>query len=219
MNINKSIIAIIIFTFPILSLAAEPQNIDLLKKQLVYYHDSGQYANDQKGIIFNAKSCLEKQGQNNKLSKKLALVLDIDETALSLYEFKRKLDFGWNKKDFNLAVKKADMKVIPATLSLYNFAKKRGIAVFFISGRHEALREATIKNLKAAGYDNWDGLYLCPDNHKHKLLATFKAETRESIRSKHYEIIGNIGDQESDLVGNDVIQCKFKLPNPFYFVS
>lgn len=219
MNINKSIIAIIIFTFPILSLATEPQNIDLVKKQLVYYHDSGQYANDQKGVIFNAKSCLEKQVQNNNRSKKLALVLDIDETVLSLYEFKRKLDFGWNEKDYSLAVKKADMKVISAALDLYNFAKKHGIAVFFISGRREALREATIKNLKTAGYDNWDGLYLYPNNYKHKLLAPFKAKTRELIRSKHYEIIGNIGDQESDLVGNDVIQCKFKLPNPFYFVS
>ncbi len=218
MSINISLITIIIFIFPILSLAAEPPNLYFAKKQLIHYHDCGQYASDQDLVISNAKSCLEKKIQGNNDNKKLALVLDIDETALSLYEFKHKLDFGWSEKDFKLTVKKADMKVIPATLNLYNFAKKHGVAVFFISGRHEALREATIKNLKAVGYDNWDGLYLHPNHHKHKVLASFKTEKRKLIYSKGYEIIGNVGDQESDLIGDD-IQCRFKLPNPFYFVS
>lgn len=219
MAVNKIVVAVLTM-FPILSFAAEPPNLHFLKQQLIHYHDSGQYARDQEQVISEAKLCLKKHIDSDDASKKPALVLDIDETALSLYEFKYKLDFGWNQEVFRNAIKKADLKAISPTLSLYNFAKKHGVAVFFISGRDEKLRKPTIKNLEEAGYKKWDGLYLA-ENKKYsntKKLGPFKDRTRKLLRSQGYDIVGNIGDQDSDLVGDDS-QCKFKLPNPFYYVQ
>jgi predicted secreted acid phosphatase len=150
--------------------------------------------------------------------EKLALVLDIDDTALSLYEYERWINFGFQQEDFAKFVEKANMPAIQPTLSLYKFAKKNGVAVFFISGRHESWRYATIKNLQAAGYENWDGLYLRPDKYYYRTIILFKSNTRKLLRSKGYNIVVNIGDQKSDFIG-DNIACKFKLPNPYYLVS
>jgi hypothetical protein len=40
-------------------------------------------------------------------------------------------------------------------LELYNYAKKSGVAVFFVTGRQSAQRQSTIKNLSDAGYSGW----------------------------------------------------------------
>ena len=37
-------------------------------------------------------------------------------------------------------------------------------------------------------------------------------------RSWGYNIVDNVGDQESDL-GDGHSGCKFELPNPFYFIE
>ena len=216
--INKSIIVFISFVIPLLAQAVEPPNIHFVKQQLAYYHDSGQYHNDQNRIACRARGCLQKQIKSFNNKKKLAIVLDIDDTALSLYDFRYKLEFGWNDRLFKKAVQKSNFKAIDPTLNLYNFAKRNGVAVFFVTARKENLRDATVKNLTTAGYKNWDGLYLCPDNKKHQTSSGFKEGVRSLLRSQGYYVVGNIGDQESDLAGSDHIQCKFKMPNPYVLI-
>ena len=53
-----------------------------------------------------------------------------------------------------------------------------------------------------------------------------KIENGEKPYDKPYHIIGTIGDQKSDLIGNpdskdtsSHAECGFKIPNPFYFIK
>ena len=73
------------------------------------------------------------------------------------------------------------------------------------------------ENLKAAGYTKWDGLFLRPKGYEHVPAATYKTAIRKEITQLGYQIIVNIGDQKSDLVGG-YADKGFKLPNPYYFI-
>lgn len=46
----------------------------------------------------------------------------------------------------------------------------------------------------------------------------YKSEIRRQLVAEGYKIWGNVGDQWSDLVGEEVGDRVFKLPNPMYFV-
>ena len=100
------------------------------------------------------------------------------------------------------------------TLELYRTATRLGVAVFFITGRPEEEREATERNLRAAGYESWAGLVLRPSSGDR---SAFKTSVRRQITQDGYTILANVGDQESDLVGGHA-QRTFKIPNPFYEV-
>jgi len=216
---NKPIIIIFcLFFLATTTQAAEHLTPYFLKRKLVQYHDSGRYDHEIKHVMYHAKKCLVQQIHNIHDGKKPALVLDIDDTSLSLYHYERVLSFDLTQKEIEFIMEKTNPPAVPATLSLYNFAKNHGITVFFISGRHEAWRAATIRSLQAAGYKNWGGLYLRPDDYHEKSITPFKSSARKLLRSQGYDIIGNIGDQISDLAGEG-IQCAFKLPNPYYFIA
>lgn len=195
--------------------AKEPPNIHFAQERVISYYNSGRYYRDIEKTIARAKDCLKASIENNKGKKKIALVLDIDDTSLILSN--RKLACDMSPEEFKAAVMTADVKAITPTLDLYNFAKTNGMAVFFVTGRPEALREVTIKNLTAAGYSNWDGLYLRSNDYSYNTIVPFKSGVRKLLHSNGYDIVGNIGDQKSDLAGNKTM-CKFKLPNPYYFV-
>lgn len=219
---NKLIIAFFCLLFSTATVQAIIKSTEsyLLKQKLIQYYNSGRYHYEFNQAIANAKKCLEQQIHNGHNGKRPSLVLDIDDTALSLYYYGRVLGFGtMTPQEIEFIMKKTNQPPILATLNLYNFAKKHSLFVFFISGRHESWRVATIRSLQAAGYKNWDGLYLRPDNYSYPSTISFKSGTRKLLRSEGYNIIGNIGDQASDLTGNDNIQCKFKLPNPYYFIA
>jgi hypothetical protein len=143
--------------------------------------------------------------------RKPALVLDIDETALSNYAF-----FGDFKNIIASLAQAAVSATTPAiapTLRLYNVAKARGVAVFFITGRPAAFQSLTVQNLTSAGYSGWKGLVLNPGG---MTLTQYKSAARAKIEQQGYRIIVNAGDQESDLGGGHAARG-FKLPNPFYY--
>jgi predicted secreted acid phosphatase len=109
--------------------------------------------------------------------------------------------------------------VIAPTKQIFDLAKSKGIAVFFITGRPEAQRAPTEDNLKREGYDGWAGLTLKPPVAPGQTLATvqYKSGARAAIEDQGYTIVANIGDQYSDLAGGHAARA-FKLPNPFYFL-
>jgi predicted secreted acid phosphatase len=93
------------------------------------------------------------------------------------------------------------------------------VSVFFITGRYddEKLRDVTIKNLQAAGYEGWAGLVLRPSTAGNMSIAGYKSSEREKIAAQGYSIIVNVGDQQSDLDGG-YAERAYKLPNPFYYL-
>jgi acid phosphatase len=205
--------------------AGQPPNLDLLKLQLTFYKCSGDYDRDVGAVVGQARDYLDKRAEG---PKNLALVLDIDETSLSNWRQLEASNFGFIKKgsctllkdepcgfDEWIAYQTAD--VIKPTLELFNEAKKRGVAVFFISSRREEQRLATVRNLRAAGYAGWNELILKQPGDM-SLVSEFKAARRAEIETKkHFTIIANVGDQWSDLSGGHA-ERMFKIPNPFYFI-
>lgn len=199
-------------------LAKEPENLHLAKERVVKYHDSGEYQKDINHVIDQAMVYLKKRIADKKPdSKKMAIILDIDETSLSNYADMSREDFGGTKDEIRDAEDRGNDPAIDATLKLYQYAKANGVAVFFVTGRHEEEREATANNLKKSGFDNWDGLVLRDGEFKKAPAATYKTAIRKKITSEGYDIIINIGDQKSDLAGG-YSDKTYKLPNPYYFI-
>jgi predicted secreted acid phosphatase len=154
-------------------------------------------------------------GTGHHKSRKLAVVFDVDETALSNYTAIEADNFTFGTNSQNEAQNQVGTAIDP-TLQVFNDAKARRIAVFFITGRGEAVRTPTEQNLTREGYSGWKKLYLKPAG---STLSTvqYKTGARKDIESQGYKIIANIGDQYSDLAGGHA-QRAFKLANPFYFL-
>ena len=200
------------------------------------YHDSGQYAKDLSAVGSRAQKYLGRSVKrlNSKAKQrcrkrdipakqckkpKLAMTLDIDETSLSNYQEISTTGFAGTTAALAVALAEADSPAIGPTLKLFRFAKQRGVDVFFITGRPDAItgvRERTEVNLTAAGYEGWKGLFLNPDTSQG--VVPYKAGVRADLEKQGYRIVVNVGDQESDLHGGHADRA-FKLPNPFYFIS
>lgn len=195
--------------------------ITRIKQELIQYHNSGAYTKQIKKTIADAKAYLQfRINQNKKLThpKKLAIVLDIDETSLSNYPDLARMQFGGSPQQVNAAEMAAHDPAIPATLALYQFAKTNKVSVFFVTGRTTDMRQATIKNLINAGYTTWKRLYLKPLNYHQSSVVAYKSRVRQQIEKQGYDIVLDIGDQYSDLKGG-FADMRFKMPDPFYFIK
>ena len=195
--------------------------VNALKAKLRQYHDCtctcGCYANDMELEADRAVAFLETRAHRHD-NEKLALVLDIDETALSNWEEMSGANFEYNSKDFNAWVESAQTPAIESTLRIYSAAARLGVKVFFITGRPETQRASTESNLRLRGFSTWEKLILRkPDQTKMSALA-YKAGERAKIAAAGYRIVLNVGDQWSDLRGKPEAELSVKYPDPFYFI-
>jgi hypothetical protein len=214
-------------------LATEPmENFDIARDRLVEYVECtrGCYWADLDAQFARAEGALATAVTLSKPGQKLAMVLDIDETAMSSYCEMKRLDFGYISPLFNEWVVSREAAVaIPGGLRLFEEAKKAGVAVFFITGRpgtgdygmttHSADQTvATQRNLESAGYRGWAGLALRNGSENGMTTIDYKASERRKILDKGYHIVLSVGDQWSDLLGDPQADVSVKLPNPFYFL-
>lgn len=185
-------------------------------QQLREYYQSGKYHNDVEAKIAEAKDYLDRQLENPRPNR-LAIVFDIDETALSNYKDLERLSFTRNTQALTGAYMQGNSAALLSTLNLYQHAIDHGVAVFFISERPNTpeLLAITVRNLKSAGFEQWEELLLKPIDNDRQTDQVFKANARKHIALQGFEIILNVGDQESDLKGG-YAEVKVKLPNPFY---
>ena len=199
----------------------EPLNLSHYKIELIRYHDSGRYDRDMASVVQRALYYLKfRITQNNRLQhpRKLAIVLDIDETALSNYDDMLKHDFGRSPKDVEMYISEGHDSAISYTRALFNYAKHNKIAVFFVTGRYEHLRATTVKNLTDVGYSGWQALYMKPEDYQQNSIISHKTHCRQLIEKQGYEIVLNLGDQMSDLAGGHA-DMAFKMPDPFYYIT
>jgi len=189
-------------------------NLSIIKEEIVRYHDSGEWNQDLQYVVQEAKTYL-----SSKLgsSQRLAIVIDIDETALSKWEQMQAADFAGLPSLFEQWNLSQKASAIAPTLEFYRFAIDNGCTIFFISGRPEKFRHVTEANLKKVGYTTWEKVILRPDNYKEPSIIPFKTKARENITKQGYNIIINLGDQWSDLEGG-YAEKAFKLSNPVYFI-
>src|SRR3954454_13097720 len=146
---------------------------------------------------------------------KPAIVLDVDETTLSNYTAIDADDFTFGTQSQAEATNEIGT-AIPATKTLYDDAKARGVSIFFITGRREATRAHTAHNLETQGFTGYRQLILKPDASADSTVV-YKRTARAAIERQGYKIVANIGDQYSDLAGGHALTA-FKLANPFYFL-
>jgi acid phosphatase len=204
--------------------AAEPmENFGVARYRLQDYADcvgaGGCYWTDVEAQAQRAEAALDQVVAARKKGEKLALVLDIDETSLTNYcEMKREA-YGYIAVMYNAWEVSADADVaLPGTLRLYNKARQDGVEVFFITGRPDDQREATVRNLEAAGYKGWKGLGLRVGDQIDMATVEYKSQERKKIVDAGYRIVMSVGDQWSDLNGEPKAEISVKLPNPFYYL-
>ncbi|KDP40846.1 hypothetical protein JCGZ_24845 [Jatropha curcas] len=149
-------------------------------------------------------------------------VFDIDETTLSNLPYYASHGFGaepYNFTLFNKWVLTSKAPALPESLQLYKRLIALGLKIVFITGRPEDQRAATTDNLKKAGYGAWLKLVLKASSYSGKTAVFYKSSERAKLVKSGYRIIGNIGDQWSDLLGTNTGNRTFKLPDPMYYIS
>ncbi len=194
--------------------SSQLQNLGQLEDEIKAYYLNGSYDTEVGRIESDATRYVDKRVSAGV--KKPALVLDIDDTALSTVGYELKYEFGYDPKTWAAYAVSPGFPAIAATLALAKHAQAEGVTVFFITGRRVPQTALTAKNLADAGY-TYAHLYLRPVSDKKHSVVPFKSGARAQIEHAGYTVLETIGDQWSDLEGGHAERA-YKLPNPMYFI-
>jgi len=182
------------------------------------YHASGRYEADVARATAEAKAFIAQSLKEG--AKKPAIVLDVDDTSLSSFDFARARGFWFQKDAYDAHEAEAAMPAIAPVRELANWAGKEGVKVFFVTGRSQALCPATRLNLERQGYTSIDGVTCRPprkEGEPRKPASVWKPEVRAAIEAEGYDVLMTMGDQESDITGGHA-KRGFKLPNHVYMI-
>jgi predicted secreted acid phosphatase len=177
---------------------------------------------------YRAQSAAHRPGQGHGKPAKPAIVLDMDDTTLLTYNYELQVGFHFTEASQDKYLATKDMDAVFGMDRLVNWAHDKGAEVFFLTGRKEAQRAWSVRNLKNVGYDvplDRTHVYLKDKEHPPAYLPCgttcstigFKSGTRKHIESLGYDIVANFGDQYSDLQGGAGDRT-FKMPNPMYYL-
>lgn len=124
-----------------------------------------------------------------------AVVVDIDETVLDnspaqAYSIRNRLPF--NIKDWYAWGEMRKAKPIPGAVDFLNYAESKNVRVFYVSNRDEVQKQATMDNLKTAGFKN-----VSADNVVLRATESSKEPRRLAIAQK-YRIVLLMGDNLDD---------------------
>ncbi len=189
-------------------------NLGAAKNAVQAYYESGEFDRECAKIIDDAID----QMDGIKLTGKPAVVFDIDETALSNYEYTKEIGFGYVYKLWNEWQQKGIAPVIKDTKRFYDYLISKNIHAIFVTGRNSEVGEATKRNLIEQGYTKFDTLIVRSKTEIKMTAAEYKTKKREELVKKGYDIIACIGDQWSDLVGGNT-GIKIKLPSYLYLLD
>lgn len=217
-------------------------NIDSVKKTIAtYYGDPGTglanrtsspYIKEMAAITGALSTDLKKKyNQAVKKGKKPAIVLDADDTTLWTYDMEvADMHFNFDPVEQNVWVQERRFPATPTMVKFVNEANKLGYAIIGLTGRGADQKAATVLNLKDVGYEGFtDDLYFTKwaagDQPDYITCATAKCTTveykagtrRHLVTDLGYDIVLNIGDQWSDLMGGYADRA-VKLPNPTYYL-
>jgi predicted secreted acid phosphatase len=233
-------------------------NIDILRSQIKnYYGDptgtgvfamDSNYARETKSVAAAGERWLSSHAHwhwDNWSHKTRAIVLDVDDTTLTTWNYEIFSNWAYNPTTNGTFVTNQQFPATPGMVEMVNWAANHGYAVFYITGRPASQEAATLGNLTAdgvgvdAGYpapttlpNGEDGLFTKPDviDYPPYLQAAcasdtggkcttihYKSATRAYIESMGYDIVASFGDQYSDLTGG-YADKGFKMPNPNYYL-
>ena len=196
------------------SSSTEIINLDIAKKLVQNYYENGSYDSECRKILNKAKEEIAALTLENSST----VIFDIDDTALSNYEYTKELGFGYNYSTYQQWINDCKFKPIPQVKDFYNWLLSKKTKIVFLTGRYHESLSATRKNLINAGFTSFDTLIVRNVEEKKLPAAEYKAAKREELTNRGYKIIAGIGDQASDFKGN-YVGIKIKLPNFLYGIE
>ncbi len=172
----------------------EVTNNDGLILATLYMQQSAEYQAICKQAYNFGKLKLDEHLKSYNGTKKLAVVVDIDETVLDNSPFSARsiLENTDYPQYWDEWCNKAEAKPIPGALDFLNYAADHGVETFYISNRKVHLTPATLKNLQEKDFPFADSAHL--------LLRTNtsnKEPRRNKVRETHDILIlfgDNLGD-------------------------
>ena len=193
-------------------------NLRTAKDIVKEYYESGQYDEEMRAVIKDAKEKFDKVEIKKSAKGGSVVIFDVDETALNNYGLAKQMDFGYvydlNKK-WNEELKAPAIK---ETQDLYFYLLNKGYKIIFLTARNSNEYNVTNKNLIREGYSGFDTLITQSKEDQNLKSQEFKSKVRTELSAKGYEIVGTVGDQWTDLNGpHSGIQIK--LPNYLYEIK
>ena len=84
-----------------------------------------------------------------------AIITDADETVLNNSPFEARLlekGIGFNEELWNQWARAAKAKAIPGAREFIQYAKDKGVEVFYVTNRKAIIEESTVKNIKSESW-------------------------------------------------------------------
>ena len=165
-----------------------------------WQHFSGEYDAYLHQTFNGARDQLTTLLKQVPKGKKPAIVTDIDDTLVngSIYFSSlvgtddkpsvERSQYWWNNQL---------QKALPGSLEFIQYAQHLGIDIFYISGRFEEVKPATINTLTQLGFPVADEGHVLLQSASNTTQS--KEGKRQSIRDRDYHILMVIGDQLNDL--------------------
>lgn len=141
------------------------------------------------------------QGDNYQ-DKPTAVILDVDETVLDNSEYEAwliKANTNYSSKTWGPYVDAAISKPIPGSKEFIDYAKSKGVEIFYVSNRKAPGEAGTRKNLADLGYyvnDKIDTVLLRGETEEWGSAKN----TRRAHVSKDYRVLLVLGDNLGDFV-------------------
>lgn len=226
---------------PIINAVAQKPEVSLPNERLVVAVSWFQNSAEAEALFYQAYNFaryrLDEAIANHDSERKVAVVMDIDETILDNSPFMASLvdDETDNLEGWYAWTRAATAKALPGALDFVNYAKNRGVEIFYITNRDINDHASTLLNLRREGFPFSDSAHLLVKNDLSYSSGntSSKKSRREKVQETH-DILLLIGDnlndfhewfedrsqnngkgaveQHRDLFGNRFIL----MPNPMY---
>lgn len=191
-----------------------PENLGVAHKKVIEYYENGCFDKELTDVVTKAKQYFIQPAQHDNE----VIIFDIDDTVLSDYCNVKAIQFGYIPKLSHEWIMKSAAPAIPIMKDFYDYLIKKGYHIIFITGRHHNEYEATAKNLKDQGFTGYDKLIVRSIDSKNLTAKAYKSRERAALAREGYKIVGSVGDQWSDLTG-DNIGMAIKIPNYMYVIE
>lgn len=147
-------------------------------------------------IVLDGDDKAKKKLPKVERRKPRAVVVDIDETVLDnspAQAFLVRNRAPFDQESWHAWGNLRKAKAIPGAVDFLNYAVSKGVKVFFVSNRDEVQKQATMDNLKTAGFQD-----VSAENVILRTTESSKEARRQAISQK-YRIVILMGDNLDDL--------------------
>jgi 5'-nucleotidase (lipoprotein e(P4) family) len=130
----------------------------------------------------------------------LAIVVDVDETIVdnSAYEGRRiYADDDFELNSWNAWVREAKATALPGSVEFAQYAKSRGVRMFYVTNRESEVEEATIRNPQALGFAADASTVMCKGEQSD--WGSDKSSRRKEVARQH-RILLLMGDDYGDFL-------------------